>query len=181
MRNVFFVATGLMVLGALAMACVPCPEPGEQTPAPCTVGCCAEAEKGGIVLEYKNLPFPTGTLPPVFTFKGVGFTRIWDEIRFDGNSLFCNSAVESPPGTWNDAAVRLDFGSLSCAVCSIVADCAGHGPEARLEAQMLGGGTQTAICPGQIGTVTLTTSVDAGFVSAVLSGQEAEWLVMRLE
>ena len=179
MKTIANVAVGLMVMGILATACIPSPGPEDQTPVPLTAECCADT--GGIVLEYKNLPFPVGTLPATFPFKDVGFTRIWDEIRFDGNSLWCVGSVESPPGTWNDAAVNLNFGSLSCAVCSIVADCAGHGPEARLEAQELGGGMQTAICPGSMGTVTLNTSVGARFTSAVLSGQEAEWSAMRLE
>jgi hypothetical protein len=196
MRNVFFVAAGLMVLGALAVACAPCPpcpelpeqtqvtcppcpELPEQPPVTCTAVCCGET--GGIKLDYQSLPFPTGTLPPLFTFEDVVFTRIWDEIAFNGDALECLGSEEFPPGTWNDATVRLDFGSLSCGVCSIVAECAAHGPEARLEAYMLGGGTQVAVCPDDRGTVSLTTSADAPFMWTLLTGQEAEWFAMSLE
>ena len=174
MRAIVNVRVSLMVVGILAAACVPTPEPRQETDA-----CCAET--GGIALEYANLPFPPGPLPPLFTFEGVEFGRVWDEITFDGDALWCLGSEEFPPGTWNDATVKLDLAMLPCAVCGIVADCAGNGPEARLEARMAGGGTQTAICPGEKGTVTLTTSVDVRFMSAVLSGQEAEWFVMRLE
>jgi hypothetical protein len=196
MKAVLVAVVGLMVVGALAVACAPCPpcpELPEQTPVTCppcpelpeltpmpwTAVCCGET--GGIELNYKDLPFQNGPLPPVFTFKDVEFTTIWEEIIFDEDALWCLGSEEFPPGTWNDATVKLDLTMLPCAVCRIVADCASNGPEARLEARELGGGTQVATCPGERGKVELETSLDAPFMSAILSGQEAEWFVMYLE
>lgn len=144
-------------------------------------GCCSEM--GGIDLEFSKLPFPSGPLPSMFIFDQVEFTRIYEEIKFESNSLWCVGGEESPPnsGNYYPATVRLDFSKLPCRVCKIIAEVDGHGPEARIEGQQLNGGTQQAICPGDKRTLTISASHDKPFISLKLSGEEAEWFRVRLE
>lgn len=145
-----------------------------------TTGCCSEL--GGVSLDFSALPFPAGPLPPVFTFGNVEFVRIWDEIQFRDGWLWCYGSEEWPKGTgnWHDATVRLDFSTLPCQVCKIVADVDGHGPEAHLEGRLRDGTTQTAVCHDRQ-TLTLATDPGNPFISAMLSGQEAEWFGMHVE
>jgi len=138
------------------------------------------SEKGGKILDLSRLPFPPGSLPPVFTFEDVLFTTIWKEIRMNG-TLWCCGSEESPPKTWNDATVQLDFSKLSHAVCKITATVDGHGPEARLEGYHGSGVSQVAVCPGDKQTLTLSASSGNPFAFARLSGQEAEWFIVHLE
>lgn len=143
--------------------------------------CCSEI--GGISLDFSTATtLPVGVLV-TFTFGGVEFTRVYSEISFGGSSLKCTGSEEVPPGSgnFNDAAVRLDFGTLPCLVCKILAEVDGHGPEARLVGRLRDGTTQTAVCPGDKRTLTLTTGPDKPFISATLSGQEAEWFGILLE
>ncbi len=142
--------------------------------------CCSEI--GGIGLDFSTLPFPAGPLPPEFTFERVDFTRIWDRIEYDEKSLWCFGSVEWPPGSGDrhDATVKLVFCMLPCQVCEIYAEVDGHGPEAHLVGTHLDGTTQTAVCPGDRRTLTLATEPNNPFISATLSGQEAEWISIKL-
>jgi hypothetical protein len=145
-----------------------------------TTGCCSEL--GGVSLDFSALPFPAGPLPPVFTFGGVEFVQIFEEIQFHNGSLFCYGSEESPKGsgTWYPATVKLYFGMLPCRVCKIVADVDGHGVEARLEGYLQDGTTQIAVCHDR---QTLTLTADPGnlFISAMLIGAEAGLFGMHLE
>jgi hypothetical protein len=145
-----------------------------------TAECCSEL--GGVSLDFSTLPFPAGPLPPVFTFGGVEFVQIWEEIQFRNGWLWCFGSEEWPKGsgTWYPATVKLYFGMLPCQVCKIVADVHGHGPEARLEGRLRDGTTQMAVSPDRQ-TLTLTADPGNPFVSATLSGEEAEWFGMHLE
>jgi hypothetical protein len=141
--------------------------------------CCSEM--GERHLDFSTLPGPPGPLPATFSFCGVKFTRIWREIKKEGGSLWCWGSEEWPPSNWHDATVELDFTQLPCLVCKIVAEVDGHGPEARLVGRLKDGTTQTAVCPGDKRTLTLTASPGNPFIFATLSGQEAEWFGIRLE
>lgn len=142
--------------------------------------CCSEI--GWISLDFSTLPFPVGPLPPEFTFERVDFTRIWDSIEHKEKSLWCFGGVEWPPGSGDrhDATVKLVFCTLPCQVCEIVAEVHGHGPKAHLVGTHPDGTTQTAECPGDRRTLTLTTKPDKPFISATLSGQEAQWFSIKL-
>lgn len=148
----------------------------KRTEAP--LGPCSEI--AGIKLDLSALPFPPGPLPPSFTFEGVEFTRIWHRIEL-GNALWCYAGEEFPPGTWNDATVRLDFRKLPCLVCEIVGDVNPHGPEARLTGTLWDGTSQTAVSPGSTAvTLQLAASPENPFIFAELSGREAEWFSVFL-
>jgi len=173
---------GVLVLGlsAVMAACTPTPTPlSEPTASGAGGGACC-SESGGVLLEFRDLPFAPGPLPPSFTFKGVTFTRIWGEIRCDGDSLWCVGSEQSG-GVGYDATVQLSFGGLPCAVCKIETDIDGHGPDAQLEGQMLSAGITSHLCPGDRRILQVTTTADDPFIGAVLSGQEAQWFTMRLE
>lgn len=182
MRYKLFVVLGTLVV-VLTMAGCACPACPEPVPTPCCppcpeAPCCSEI--GGITLDFSTLPLQPGTLPAVFTFGDVDFTRIWNEIKFEQGSLWCWGSEQSL-GVWHDATVKLDFCRLPCQVCNIVAEVDDHGPEGRLEGRLGDGTTQTEVCPDDRATLTLTTSADNPFISATLSGQEAEWFIVRLE
>lgn len=183
-----WLALAALVVIAVLAACIPPPTPlpsatetplPEEPPTPLPeAGCCADI--GGISLDFSTLPFAPGSLPAVFTFGNVDFTRIWNEIKFGQGSLWCWGSGQWL-GVWNDATVKLDFYMLPCQVCKIVAEVDGHGPEARLEGRLRDGTTQTAVCPGDRRTMTMATSADNPFISTTLAGQEAQWFVIRLE
>ena len=143
------------------------------------VVCCID-EMGGINLNFAALP-PGPVIGPI-PLNGVLFTRVFDEIRPDGSSLLCLGSEEVPPGSgnWKDATVLITFSALPCKVCTIIAEVDGHGPEARLVARHQDATTQTASC-NDLQVLTLSAPPDNPFVSATLSGQEAEWISFRLE
>lgn len=142
--------------------------------------CCSE--KGGITLDFSSLP--AGPLV-LFTVNGVDGVRIFDTVKRIGTpaSLGCFGGEEVPPGSgnWEDAAVMLLFHKLPCNVCKITAEVHGHGPGSRMTATQLDGSTQTAVCPGNRRVLTLNAAPDNPFIYAVLSGQEAEWLSVKLD
>ena len=139
--------------------------------------CCSET--GGIILDFSSLP--VGTPLVMFTVDKVDGIRIYDVIKREDTSLFCRGSVEVSPGIWEDAAVMLLFHRLSCNVCKITTEVHGHGPEARIVATQRDGTTQTAVCPGDNRVLTLNATHDNPFIYAILSGQEAEWIKIRLE
>ncbi len=171
---------GVLVLGLSALMAACTPTPPSEPPAPGFGGgaCCSES--GGVLLEFGDLPYAPGPLPPSVTFKGVTFTRIWDEIRCDADSLWCYGGEQSG-GVWYDAMVQLSFAGLPCAVCKIETDVDGHGPDALLEGQMLSAGITSDLCPGDRRILKVETTKDDPFVGATLSGQEAQWFTMRLD
>ncbi|MCP5108689.1 MAG: hypothetical protein GY950_35215 [bacterium] len=118
----------------------------------------------------------------MFTVDKVDGIRIYNKIERAGTSLWCRGSEEVPPGSgnWKDAAVMLLFHKLPCNVCVISVEVDGHGPEARIAATQRDGTTQTAVSRDRR-ALTLNAVVDNPFVSVVLSGQEAEWLSIRLE
>lgn len=137
-------------------------------------GCLSEI--GGRHLHFSALKYPDGPLPPVFYFEGVKFTTIWKTIRKDSGALWCYGGDQG-----NDATVEMDFGKQSHGVCQITAEVHGHGPEARLVGYQDNTPPQAAVCPGDKCVLTLTASPEKPFMSARLSGQEAEWFVVHLE
>ena len=141
--------------------------------------CCID-ETGGINLNFAALP--PGSITAPVPLAGVLLTRVFDEIRPDGSSLLCLGGEEIPPGSgnWKDATVLITFSALPCKVCKIIAEVDGHGPEARLVARHQDATTQTASC-NDLQTLTLAAPPDNPFVSATLSGQEAEWISFRME
>jgi hypothetical protein len=181
MKGLLKLGVLVLALSALVAACTPTPgppsEPTESAPAG-GGACCAES--GGVLLEFRDLRFAPGPLPPSFTFEGVTFTRIWDEIRCDGDSLWCMGGEHSG-GVWYDATVQVIFAGLPCVVCKIETDVDGHGPDALLEGQMLSSATKSDLCPGDRRTLQVVTTTDDPFIGAMLSGQEAQWFTMRLE
>lgn len=179
MRAAVKVAVALLVLIVLVPSCVPPPAPEGGATLPGV--CCREV--GGIELDFEALPFaPGSSLPPMFQFEGVEFVEVWEDIQFDGGSLWCYGSEESPPGsdTWHSAAVRLDFSRLPCVVCGILAEVHSGTAETGLEGRQMGGAIQTTVCSDTCG-LTLTASVEEPFISALLSGAEAQWFSMRLE
>ena len=150
----------------------------------CTDGdekvCCSET--GGISLNFSSLP--VGSPLVMFTVDRVVGLRIYDEIKYDGTSLWCRGSQEVPPGSGNreDAAVLFLFCRLPCNVCVITAEVHGHGNEARIVASQRDGTTQTALCPGNKKILKLNAATkDNPFIYAILSGQEAEWISLKLE
>jgi hypothetical protein len=142
--------------------------------------CCSET--GGISLDFSSLP--VGAPLVMFTVDKVVGIRIYDEIKLQGTSLWCEGREEVPPGSgnWEDAAVMFLFCRLPCSVCAITAEVHGHGNEARIVATQLDGTTQTAVCPGNKKVLKLNAATrDNPFIYAILSGQEAEWLRFKLE
>jgi len=152
------------------------PEEEEGRPEAPRVPC---GEKGGIKLDLSALPFPPGTVLVHFTFGEVDFVRIWDTIQF-GETLMCNGSEQDSAGVWHDATVRLYFCTLPCLVYEIVAEVDGHGPEATLTGYLSDGTHQSAVCPGDRRSLHLAASRENPFVSAELSGQEAEWFSVFL-
>ncbi len=114
--------------------------------------------------------------------SGVLFTILWKDVEFREDSLWCLGAEEFPSGsnTWHDAAAKMDFQMLPCKVCTITAQVDGHGPVAKLEGQRLGSGSVVATTHSK-DTLTIQTPQDDPFVSAIISGKEAEWKDIRLE
>jgi hypothetical protein len=161
------VVVGLVVVGLVVNGC----GGGDEK-----VGC---GEEGGIGLDFSGLP--KGALV-MFTVDRVVGIRLYDPVRRAGNSLWCADRQEVPPGSgcWRDAAVMLLFCRLSCHVCTISAEVHGHGNEARIVATQRDGTSQTAICPGDKKVLRLNATTDNPFVYAVLSGQEAQWLGIKL-
>lgn len=141
--------------------------------------CCSE--KGGIVLDFSSLP--TSTLPAVFTLDKVTGIRIYNQVKRTCTSLLLLGREEVPPGSgnWKDAAIMLLFYQLPCQVCTITYEVHGHGYEARIVATQQNGTTQTAVCPGDRRVLTLHADRENPFTWVILSGQEAEWLKIRME
>ncbi len=141
--------------------------------------CCSV--KGGISLDLSSLP--AGTPLVMFTADKVDGIRIYNTIKYDGNSLWCRGSEEVPTGSGirKDAAVMLLFHRLPCSVGVITAEVHGHGHEARIKATQQDGTTQTAVCPGDKRVLKLYATKDNPFIYAILTGQEAEWIGFRLE
>lgn len=114
--------------------------------------------------------------------SGVLFTVIWKDVEFKDDSLWCLGSEEYPlhSGVWHSAAVNMDFKMLPCSVCKIIADVNGHGPEARLEGQLLKGGPVVATSHNKQ-KLSISALPGNPFVSAKLSGTEAEWASITLE
>jgi hypothetical protein len=114
--------------------------------------------------------------------KVVGI-RIYEEIKCDGTSLWCVGKEEAPPNPGNrkDAAVMLLFCKFSCSVCSLTTEVHGHGHEARIAATQRDGTTQPSVCPGDKKVLKLNATKENPFIYAILSGQKAEWLSLRIE
>lgn len=125
-----------------------------------------------------SLDFPNAGVPIVV--KGVLFTILYKDVKFQDGSLWCIGSEELSPGIWQDAAAEMDFQMLPCKVCKITAEVNGHGPEAKLEGQLLNGGSVVATAHDRE-TLTISALPGNPFVSAILSGQEAEWMGIRLE
>ena len=148
---------------------------------------CSDKEKicctgtGGITLEVSILP--AGFLPAVFTVDKVTGIRIYNQVKRSAASLWCLGSEEFPPGSGNrkDASVMLLFSQLPCRVCMITSEVHGHGHEARLVAAQSDGTTQTALCPGDRRVLSLHATRNNPFTWVILSGQEAEWLKIRLD
>jgi hypothetical protein len=136
------------------------------------VGCCSMTTP--ISLDFSGL----SGIPTVV--NGVLFTVIWKDVEFLDDSLWCLGSEESPAGVWHDATTKMDFQMLPCNVCKITAEVHGHGPEAKLEGKLLKGGSVVATSHSKQ-TLTINAPPDNPFVSAILSGQEAEWRGIRLE
>ena len=141
--------------------------------------CCSGT--GGITLDISSLP--AGPLPAVFNVDNVTGNRIYNQVKRTGASLRCLGREEFPPGSgnWKDAAVMLLFSQLPCRVCTITFEVHGHDNEARIVATQRDGTTQTALCPGDRRVLALYAGRDNPFTWVILSGQEAEWLKIRLE
>ena len=141
--------------------------------------CCLAT--GGISLDLSSLP--AGTPLVMFTVDKVDGIRIYNTIEYDGDSLWCRSSEEIPPGSGirKDAAVMLLFHRLPCNVCKITTEVHGHGNEARIKATQRDGTTQTAVCPGDRRVLKLYATKDNPFIYAIPTGQEAEWIGFRLE
>lgn len=137
--------------------------------------CCSDV--GGIRLDFSSLA--TGPLI-MFTVNRVDGFRVYNTIKREGNSLRCLGREEVTPGNWKDAAVMLLFHKLACGVCKITAEVNGHGPEARISAAQRDGTTHTAVSRDRR-VLTLNATMDNPFIYVILSGQEAEWIELKLE
>ncbi|MDQ1354122.1 MAG: hypothetical protein QG657_4431 [Acidobacteriota bacterium] len=137
-------------------------------------------DTGGINPDFSSLP--PGPLV-MFSIDKVDGIRIYRLVKREGASLWCLGGEEVPPGSGNrkDAAIMLLFHRLPCKVSIITAEVYGHGHVARMVATQPDGTTQTALCPGDKQVLTLHADADNPFISVILSGQEAEWLKLRLE
>lgn len=141
------------------------------------VGC---LDTGGITPDFSSLP--PGPLA-MFSLDKVDGIRVYHLVKREGASLWCIGSEEVYPGSGNrkDAAVMLLFHKLPCKVSAITAEVHGHGHVARMAATQPDGTTQTTICPGDKQVLTLHAEADNPFIYVVLSGQEAEWIKLRLE
>lgn len=145
--------------------------------------CCGDVG-AGFTIDFADpgvtaqlVPPPPGSPLNSFQIQGVQFTRIWDTIKYDGQTLQCSGGIEFPPGVWNEATVRMDFFGLSCLVCSVIASGNPHGPEVNLHGYKWGN-QGPAASDGAEGNqdfeLHIKSDAKSPFISATIGGEETE-------